>query len=230
MLRSRTNSSDHGFTPSSTLRAPVRLRQLAVKHALDVALACFAAIILSPLFVVIALAIVISSGRPVLYTPNRVGRNFSTFRQFKFRTMVKDAHAQLPQLVQRNVARGMIKIPNDPRVTRVGKWLRRYSLDELPQLYNVIRGEMSLVGSRPYAADEVSEDSPIDREILTMRPGLTGIWQVSARSDPSIDKRLERDLVYVRQFSLLVDLRIILKTVPAIFAGRGSDVTIVTNR
>lgn len=198
--------------------------QLTIKRLLDLLVASLGTTACLPLLAAISLAIVIDSGRPVFYVPQRVGRNFTSFGQYKFRTMVKDAQSQLPQLAHLNAAQGMIKIPNDPRVTRVGRWLRRYSLDELPQLFNVIKGDMSLVGPRPYAADEVSASNPEDRERLLMRPGLTGLWQVSARSDPSISKRFAQDLAYVRDYSLSLDMRIVLGTLPAILSGRGGEV------
>ena len=206
-----------------TLRGPCT-RQLVAKRLVDICFASLALLILSPLFLLIPVAVLVNSGWPVFYSPDRVGRNFTIFRQYKFRTMVKGANLQLPQVAHLNISRGMIKIPNDPRVTLVGRWLRRYSLDELPQLYNVIRGDMSLVGPRPYASDEVSVDNALDRKLLTMRPGLTGPWQITSRSSPSLQKRLQLDLDYVHQHSILCDLDIMLRTVPAVIGGRGGEV------
>jgi lipopolysaccharide/colanic/teichoic acid biosynthesis glycosyltransferase len=199
---------------------------LAMKRLLDVALSCLAGVVLLPLMLAIAVIVLTDSGPPVFFRPERVGRGFTAFRQYKFRSMVKDAQARLPQLAHLNVAPGMIKIPNDPRVTRVGRWLRRLSLDELPQLVNVIRGDMSLVGPRPYAADEVSAGDAADRELFTMRPGLTGLWQISSRTDPSIEKRRQLDLEYVRKFSVGLDLQIMLATIPIVLLGRGGQVAV----
>jgi len=203
--------------------------QLAAKRVIDFIGAGIALIVTCPLLLGVSILILVDSGRPVLFVTDRVGRNFSTFRIYKFRTMVKDAHAQLQLLEHLNLAPGMIKIPNDPRVTPAGKWLRRFSLDELPQLFNVLRGDMSLVGPRPYAASEVSTGNPADRERLTVRPGLTGMWQIVARSDPRIEKRFELDLDYVHRFSILLDLQIMLKTIPIVFRGKGDQVADLQN-
>jgi lipopolysaccharide/colanic/teichoic acid biosynthesis glycosyltransferase len=211
--------------PNMTDESSSRSAQIALKRLLDVALACIALILVLPALAAICVVILVDSGPPVLFITERVGLNFSMFRIYKFRTMVKDAHARLPEVAHLNVAAGMIKIPNDPRVTRTGRWLRRFSLDEVPQFINVIRGDMSIVGPRPYARNEVSEGNLDDRERLSMRPGLTGLWQVSARSDPSIETRRQCDLDYVRGFTVRRDLHIMLVTIPTMFMGRGGQVT-----
>jgi lipopolysaccharide/colanic/teichoic acid biosynthesis glycosyltransferase len=198
--------------------------QFATKRAIDLIVACIVLIVICPVLVGISVIILANSGRPVLFVTERVGHNFSPFRIYKFRTMVKDAHAQLPLVEHLNLSHGMIKIRNDPRVTSAGRWLRRFSLDELPQFFNVVRGDMSLVGPRPYAANELSKGNPEDVERLKMRPGLTGMWQVAARSDPRIERRLELDLEYVRQFSILLDIQILLKTIPVVLSGKGDQI------
>jgi lipopolysaccharide/colanic/teichoic acid biosynthesis glycosyltransferase len=142
----------------------------------------------------------------------------------KFRTMVVDAEERLAEIAHLNVATGMVKIPDDPRVTRVGRWLRRYSLDELPQLYNVLVGHMSLIGPRPH---DVSEHVPTtaDHHLrLAMRPGLTGLWQVTARSDPRLETRVHYDLEYVTGWSLLLDAKILARTIPAVMLAKGGRI------
>jgi hypothetical protein len=143
---------------------------------------------------------------------------------YKFRTMVKDAEERLHEVAHLNVAEGMTKIPDDPRVTRMGKWLRRFSLDELPQLVNVVAGHMSLVGPRPHDKHELPDDRVEHDPRLSMRPGLTGLWQVNARTDPSIARRVHYDLEYVDHWSLTLDLRILAKTIPAVVLGNGGKV------
>jgi hypothetical protein len=142
----------------------------------------------------------------------------------KFRTMVADAQERFNDIAHLNVANGMVKIPNDPRVTRIGKWLRRFSLDELPQFYNVLVGHMSVVGPRPHDVDELHPDGIEHDPRLSVRPGLTGLWQVSARSDPNLASRVHHDLQYVSQWSLLLDAKILAKTVPIVLLGKGGRV------
>jgi lipopolysaccharide/colanic/teichoic acid biosynthesis glycosyltransferase len=142
----------------------------------------------------------------------------------KFRTMVTDAEERFPEIAHLNVAKGMVKIPNDPRVTRIGGWLRRFSLDELPQLYNVLVGHMSVVGPRPHDVHELHPDGLEQDPRLSVRPGLTGLWQVNARSDPNLASRVRHDLQYVRQWSLFLDAKILAKTVPVVLLGKGGRV------
>jgi lipopolysaccharide/colanic/teichoic acid biosynthesis glycosyltransferase len=142
----------------------------------------------------------------------------------KFRTMVADAQERFHEIAHLNVASGMVKIPNDPRVTRIGKWLRRFSLDELPQLYNVLVGHMSVVGPRPHDLHDLPADQVLVDRRLKMRPGLTGLWQVTARSDPSFETRLHLDHTYVDRWSLKTDLAILAKTVPVVIKGQGGRI------
>lgn len=201
-----------------------RKSHLLVKRLLDISLGVAVATLALPLMASIAVAVVLDTPGPALYRPKRVGRNGSVFSMYKFRTMVHNAEAKLDEIAHLNVATGMVKIPDDPRVTRVGKLLRRFSLDELPQLYNVILGHMSLVGPRPHDVTElVGADLKADPR-LAMRPGLTGLWQVLARSDPSLDRRMHFDRTYVSNWSLALDLKIIAKTVPAVVRGDGGSV------
>jgi lipopolysaccharide/colanic/teichoic acid biosynthesis glycosyltransferase len=142
----------------------------------------------------------------------------------KFRTMVTDAEKRFHEIAHLNVANGMVKIPNDPRVTRVGRWLRRFSLDELPQVYNVLVGHMSIVGPRPHDVHELHPDALDSDPRLSVRPGITGLWQVSARSDPDLASRVQHDMHYVSQWSLLLDAKILARTIPAVILGRGGRV------
>jgi lipopolysaccharide/colanic/teichoic acid biosynthesis glycosyltransferase len=146
---------------------------------------------------------------------------------YKFRTMVHGADERLHEFAHLNLASGMVKIPDDPRVTRTGKWLRRFSLDELPQIYNIIAGHMSLVGPRPHDVRDLPHEGLEHEPRLGMRPGLTGLWQVSARSDPNLESRVRFDLLYVNQWSLLLDARILVKTVPAVVLGAGGKVDVL---
>jgi lipopolysaccharide/colanic/teichoic acid biosynthesis glycosyltransferase len=196
--------------------------KLAVKRAADGAIAAFGLVILAPVLALLAIVIWLTDGSPVIFKSHRFGRGGRQFTMYKFRTMaVESASAQE---LSRNVAVGMVKIIDDPRVTSIGGVLRRSSLDELPQLWNVIRGDMSLVGPRPHDVGEVSLGDEATRRRLTMRPGLTGLWQVRARTNPSFDVRVKYDLDYVTQWSLLLDLAIAWETIPVLLRGEGGQV------
>jgi lipopolysaccharide/colanic/teichoic acid biosynthesis glycosyltransferase len=187
-----------------------------LKRALDLGLAGLLLVVLSPILALVAIGIRIDSSGPVLFIQSRVGRRGHEFRMFKFRTMCADAEAQLPQLAHLNVGGSrLIRINNDPRVTRFGSFLRRTSLDELPQLVNVVKGEMSLVGPRPQAPQEVAQYTDKQRVRLSVPPGMTGLWQVTARDDPRFDEWVRLDLQYIERWSIGLDLKILLKT-PAV--------------
>lgn len=177
-----------------------------------------------PLMLLIATAIRLDSPGPALFRAKRVGRHGRLFPMYKFRTMVHGAEERLQEFAHLNIANGMVKIPDDPRVTRIGKWLRRFSLDELPQLYNVVVGHMSLVGPRPHDVHDLASADLEHDPRLRMRPGLTGLWQVSARSDPSLERRVRFDLAYVNRWSLLLDAKILAKTIPVVVLGQGGKV------
>jgi len=167
-----------------------------------------------PIWLVVAVAIKLDSSGPIFHVQKRVGRGGRVFPFLKFRSMHRDAEARLAQLLDLNEAEGPVfKLRRDPRVTRVGAFIRRTSLDELPQLINVLRGEMSLVGPRPPLPREVERYRPSDRVRLTVTPGLTCLWQVSGRADCSFDRWMELDRQYIAGMSLALDLRIILRTV-----------------
>ncbi|MBB3233398.1 sugar transferase [Phyllobacterium endophyticum] len=198
-----------------------------LKRWFDVLGAVLALILLSPLFLMVACLVKLYDGGPVLYGHHRIGRNGELFCCLKFRTMVKDADAVLkahlaanPQAHEEWLASR--KLQSDPRVTTVGTVLRKLSLDELPQLVNILRGEMSLVGPRPVVKDEIERYGPAAVYYFQSRPGLTGVWQISGRNDVSYDQRVAFDKHYVENWSLLQDILIILKTIPAVCALRGS--------
>ncbi|MFI0451346.1 sugar transferase [Actinomadura sp. 6N118] len=178
---------------------------------------------LSPLILAIAIAIKVTSSGPVLFRQVRVGRDGSEFTVLKFRTMVVDAEARKVELIEHNENDGVLfKMKQDPRITKVGRWLRRYSLDELPQLINVVRGDMSLVGPRPPLPEEVARYGDDVRRRLVVKPGMTGLWQVNGRSDLTWEESVRLDLRYVDNWSLALDLQIMWKTWSAVFRGSGA--------
>jgi exopolysaccharide biosynthesis polyprenyl glycosylphosphotransferase len=195
-----------------------------VKHAVDRTLSAALAVLGIPLLLAIALAVRLDSPGPVLFRQKRVGARGETFEMLKFRTMAVDAESRLASLDAAADAGNAVlfKMKNDPRVTRVGRWLRRYSLDELPQFINVLRGEMSLVGPRPPLPSEVARYEPDAVRRLRVRPGLTGLWQVSGRSNLPWDESLRLDLWYVDNWSLILDLQILTRTARAVLRGEGA--------
>jgi len=196
---------------------------LAVKRAFDLILTIIALICIAPLWLVIALAIRLDSPGPVLFRQPRAGRYGRPFTVFKFRSMYVNAEAELEKLRARNEASGpLFKLRDDPRRTRVGRLLRETSLDELPQLLNVLRGDMSLVGPRPAILSEVAQYQDWHLKRLEVLPGITGLWQVSGRSDLTFDEMVMLDIYYGENWSLGLDLRIILRTVPQVLFGEGA--------
>ncbi len=198
--------------------------RLALKRVLDLSVAATALVTLSPLLVLIAIAIRLDSPGPVLFPQTRVGRNKRPFRLYKFRTMVKDAEARLAELEKLNESDGPVfKIRHDPRVTRVGRFIRRYSLDELPQLFNVLRGEMSLVGPRPLPLRDVERfEQDWHSRRFSVRPGLTCSWVLFGRSELAFETWVKLDLDYIDNWSLRNDLLIALRTVPVVLKGSGA--------
>jgi exopolysaccharide biosynthesis polyprenyl glycosylphosphotransferase len=218
-----TPQSIGGLVALSVNAVRLTRTQAAAKRTFDVVTSAVALLALAPVLVVIALAIKLTSPGPVLFRQQRVGLQRRQFKVLKFRTMVVGAEVMLIDLVDRNEADGpLFKMRDDPRVTPVGRWLRRFSLDELPQLWNVLRGEMSLVGPRPPLASEVEayEEWQLDR--LEVRPGITGLWQVSGRSELTFDQYVRLDLFYIENWSLAYDLFILAKTIPMLLAARGA--------
>jgi exopolysaccharide biosynthesis polyprenyl glycosylphosphotransferase len=196
---------------------------LAFKRASDIVLSLAVLIFLSPLLLLISVAIKLDSPGPALFKQVRVGKGGRRFICYKFRSMRQGAEEERPQLADLDEVVGPIfKIRHDPRCTRVGRFLRRTSLDELPQLYNVLRGEMSLVGPRPPIPLEVEQYQEWHRKRLEVSPGMTGLWQVSGRSQLTFDEMCLLDIYYLENWSPLLDLKIALKTIPAVLAGRGA--------
>ena len=197
---------------------------LAVKRALDVAFAALLLLGIAPLLAMAAAAIRLTSPGPVLFRQVRCTLNGRHFVMPKLRTMYVDAADRLHELHERNEMDGPVfKMKRDPRITPVGAFLRRYSIDELPQLWSVLRGDMSLVGPRPPLPTEVASYQTFERRRLSMRPGLTCIWQVSGRNEVGFDDWVRMDLEYIDTWSLGRDLRILLQTIPAVFSGEGAS-------
>ncbi len=196
---------------------------MLLKRATDTVGALLLTVLLAPLLAAVAVAVRLSSPGPVLYRQVRVGRNGTTFRMWKFRTMVAAADRMRPELETANEHDGaMFKMRRDPRVTRLGRFLRRSSLDELPQLYNVLVGHMSLVGPRPPLPEEVERYDATELRRLSVRPGLTGVWQVGGRSDLSWEETVALDLNYVDNWSYARDIDVLARTLRAVVSGRGA--------
>ncbi len=224
ILASRLTVQPIGDLLALSLR-PVRLTgtQDLLKRSFDLTVAILAVALSSPIWLASALAIKLTSRGPVFFRQVRVGREGRPFTMYKFRTMVRGAELLLAQLEERNEASGpLFKIRHDPRITRVGRWLRRYSLDELPQLFNVLKGEMSLVGPRPPLPKEVATYEDWHRDRLEVRPGITGLWQTGGRSELSFDDYVRLDLFYIENWSITYDLFILFKTIPAVLMSRGA--------
>jgi exopolysaccharide biosynthesis polyprenyl glycosylphosphotransferase len=223
---SRTSFDDlHGWPVLVFRSTPEASWQGILKHVLDFVLSLAALILLSPLLVLLALLIKITSPGPVLFRQERSGLNGRPFTIYKFRTMVSDAEQRQAELVAMNEMNGpAFKITNDPRITPLGKFLRKFSLDELPQLWNVLRGEMSLVGPRPLPVDEIKRLNDLaHRRRLSVKPGLTCLWQISGRNNVKDFKDWVRlDLEYIDNWSLGLDLKILCRTVPVVLTGAGA--------
>lgn len=204
--------------------SPLHRVEWAVKLKRLIDLALSAALLLGclPLFAVLAILIRLDSPGPVIYRSRRVGRNGNLFWCFKLRTMVVNAEQLRGALMARNSRSAILfKVADDPRITRVGKLLRKYSADELAQLWNVVKGEMSLVGPRPALPEEVAQYQREHFERLTVTPGITGLWQVLARRDPSFENYIQLDTEYVRNWNILLDFKIMLRTVHVVLSGTG---------
>ena len=205
--------------------APNGLVGLAAKRCLDVALAVLLLVLGLPIIVAIAAAIKVTSGGNVLFRQTRCGLNGRLFTLYKFRTMEEGAHEKRRSLLPLNEMNGpAFKLRRDPRVTWLGRFLRRFSLDELPQLWNVLKGEMSLVGPRPPIPEEVAQYQPWQRRRLAMKPGLTCLWQISGRSDnPDFNQWMQLDLEYIDSWTPTLDVKILLKTIPVVLSGKGAS-------
>ncbi|HET7624826.1 MAG TPA: sugar transferase [Verrucomicrobiae bacterium] len=195
-----------------------------MKRAVDVVLSAFFLTLCSPFFLIIAALVKIEDGGPVFFAQTRVGRFGREFKMYKIRSMCLDAEKRLGELLKQNQHKDGVtfKIKDDPRVTRVGKWLRKFSFDELPQLYNVLIGDMSLVGPRPPVPNEVSKYSLAHRRRLAIQPGITCIWQISGRAEIDFSGQVQLDVNYIESLGLWTDLKILARTVPAVLSGKGA--------
>jgi len=197
--------------------------RLLLKRLLDMATASFGLLMLSPVLLAIAIAIKLDSPGPVFYSSERIGKKGRVFHCLKFRTMAPDAERRRADVMHLNERDGVLfKIANDPRITKVGRLLRKYSLDELPQFFNVLRGDMSVVGPRPPIASEVEEYTLNHLRRLDVTPGITGLWQVQGRQDPSFDSYVSLDMSYIENWSIWLDIKIMVRTVGVVFSGTGS--------
>jgi exopolysaccharide biosynthesis polyprenyl glycosylphosphotransferase len=211
-----------GMTVETVYAARHRSLQLFAKRLIDVVLAAAGLVVLSPVFALVALAVWRVDGRPVFFRQLRVGRHGRPFMIVKFRTMTADAEGRLGEVLHLNERDGVaFKAHDDPRCTRLGRILRRTSLDELPQLWNVLLGQMSLVGPRPPLPREVDRYDSWHRRRLSMKPGITGLWQIQARGEPVFDRWVDLDLRYIDQWSLSLDLAILVRTLPAVLKREG---------
>jgi exopolysaccharide biosynthesis polyprenyl glycosylphosphotransferase len=205
----------------SLVYGPDRVLGLVAKRLIDVVLGGAATVLLLPVFAIVGVAVLLVDGRPVIFRQTRVGLHGRLFEVVKFRTMVPDAEARLTELEDQNEIKGhAFKITDDPRLTRTGRVLRATSLDELPQVWNLLLGEMSLVGPRPPLHREVAGYDLWHRRRLSMKPGITGLWQVAARRDDDFDRWVALDLAYIDRWSIWLDLKIMAKTIPAMLQGR----------
>lgn len=212
-----------GTTLIESIPAPLSGWGYLLKRLSDIVLSSVLVLLWSPLFLIAAVAIVADSGFPVFYRQKRLGRNNRPFEMLKFRSMIKDAHGKKDGLRDANESTGpLFKMKRDPRITRVGRFIRRWSIDELPQLFNVLSGKMSLVGPRPPLPEEVEEYSRRDFKRLQTIPGITGVWQISGRSELGFDEMVKLDLYYVDNWSIWMDLAILMLTPGAVLSGDGA--------
>ena len=220
----RASLSEIDDIPLIGLRDPVITGyQSLIKRVFDLAVAAFCLALASPLFVVIPILIWLDSRGPAFFRQVRVGENGRPFNMYKFRSMVPDAETRLPELVRiEALPEPMFKLRDDPRVTRVGRLLRRTSLDELPQLINVLKGDMSMVGPRPEELQVVRHYQLWHRKRLSIKPGITGPMQVSGRGELPLDDRIRLELLYISRYSILEDVKYLLKTIPAVCRARGA--------
>jgi exopolysaccharide biosynthesis polyprenyl glycosylphosphotransferase len=203
---------------------PAQLWPRTIKRLLDITVSAAALLLFSPILMISAAAIKLSSPGPIFFLQERMGLNKRRFKIFKFRTMVRNAEKMMPLYEKLNEVKGPVfKMRNDPRITRIGKFLRRSSIDELPQLLNVLKGDMSLVGPRPLPVrDYEGFNEDWQRRRFSVKPGITCLWQINGRSGISFDQWMLLDLQYMDEWSIWLDLKILAKTVPAVFRGEGA--------
>ncbi len=196
---------------------------LKLKRGMDILLSAAALVFLAPVFLFTALAIKLEDGGPILFCQYRAGKDMKPFKIYKFRSMLVNADAKMPEMMKDNEQTGhAFKIKNDPRITRVGKFIRKFSIDELPQLINIIKGDMSIVGPRPILTFQMEECSGYERQRLVVQPGLTCYWQIGGRANIGWKEWIEMDLDYIENMSLWTDIKIIARTVPAVFDREGA--------
>ncbi|MBS4168814.1 sugar transferase [Parachlamydia sp. AcF125] len=206
----------------------VQVKHNPIKRTFDIFFSLFALLFCFPLFLIIAISIKLSSKGPIFFSHERIGRGGKPFKCYKFRTMYPDAEARLKEMLvicpkTQEEWNQTHKLKDDPRVTPLGSFLRKTSLDEFPQFWNVLKGDLSVVGPRPVVQDEIAKHYGIKAaDILRLRPGITGPWQVSGRNDVSYDTRIMLDQKYVEDHSIILDLKLIAKTIPAIFTSKGA--------
>ncbi len=194
-----------------------------IKRIFDIVSSACALVVLSPVFLITAIAIKCENDGPVVFSQERVGKDGKHFKMYKFRSMYTDAEERLKDLQEQNEADGPVfKIKNDPRITKVGHFIRKYSIDELMQLFNVFKGDMSVIGPRPALPKEVAEYDEYAKQRLLVKPGLSCYWQISGRSNIGFDEWMELDVKYINEMSFLTDIKIILKTIPAVLKGDGA--------
>ncbi len=196
---------------------------LGIKRFFDIVLSTIALVCLSPVFLVTAIAIKIEDNGPVFFVQPRAGKDMKPFKMYKFRSMYVNADAKLQELLKENEQTGhAFKIKNDPRITKVGKFIRKVSIDELPQLLNIIKGDMSIVGPRPILPFQMEECNEYEKQRLIVQPGLTCYWQIGGRANIKWDEWVELDLDYIEDMSLWTDIKMIVKTIPAVFESEGA--------
>jgi exopolysaccharide biosynthesis polyprenyl glycosylphosphotransferase len=222
-LAKSTVSNYHDFHVIDFYTSPKMTWKMMVKRLMDIIISVLLLVILAPIMLVVAILIKVTSKGPVHFTQQRIGYNGRLFTCLKFRTMVENAEERKKDLTELNEMEGPVfKIKNDPRVTKIGRFLRKTSIDEFPQLINVVKGDMSLVGPRPPLPCEVCEYGLCDRRRLSIRPGITCLWQVNGRNTISFDKWMELDRQYIDNWSLWLDIKILAKTIPAVLKGSGA--------
>lgn len=194
-----------------------------IKRGIDLAVATFGLILCAPTMIFIAILVKLDSPGPIIFAHKRIGKDGKGFKMFKFRSMVHDAEEILKRDSElKRAYENDYKIKSDPRITKIGKFIRNHSLDELPQIINVLRGEMSLVGPRPVIEDELRKYGPLAEKLLVVKPGITGLWQISGRSNISYEERVKIDTDYIENYSILMDLKILFKTIPVVIFGSGA--------
>ncbi len=214
---------ERGIARGRNTAADKSLAYRFVKRAFDIVASILGLVLLSPVFLVTMAAIAAEDGFPVIYRQNRNGLNGKAFRMYKFRSMCRDAEELHQTLLEKNELDGpAFKMKDDPRITKVGRFLRRTSIDELPQLVNILKGEMSVVGPRPLPTYETAQCTPYQNQRLNIKPGLTCYWQCSGRNDIPFEEWMELDLKYIREAGVWTDLKIICRTFLSVFKGNGA--------